>query len=173
MKMIDDFEYLEDLSKSFQEQVVNNQRKLNEVRRRQFESVSTYSSKVSNEKPRNMHRFRSESKSEDFLKREKDQISVLVQELNKRLLSKIKIVEDDSFKMHELLQERMLLKELEKKREKRVNDALEILSEEYDAPLNPLLAHVDILLQKQELTEKQKNHLKNIKENVLSCLNAV
>jgi hypothetical protein len=169
--MIDDFESIEDLSKTFQEQVVNNQRKLNEVRRKQFESMSAYSSKVSNEKPKNIHRESADKpKSEDFLEREKSQIAVLVQELNKRLLSKIKIVEDNSFKMHELLQERMLIKELEKKRSKRVNDALEILSEEYDAPLKPLLAHVDILLQKQALTEKQKNHLVNVKENILSCL---
>ena len=86
------------------------------------------------------------------------------------MISKIQIVEDDSFKMHELLQERMLLKELEKKRSKRIADALELLSEEYDAPLKPLLVHVDMLLEKQELNDKQKNHLINARENVLSCL---
>ncbi len=75
--------------------------------------------------------------------------------------------------MHELLQERMLLKELEKKRSKRVTDALETLSEEYDAPLKPLLIHVDMLLEKEGLTEKQKNHLVNVKENVLSCLEVI
>ena len=172
--MIDDFEAIEDLSKTFQEQVVNNQRKLNEVRRKQFESVSTYSSKVRYEKPKKFYRESpDEPKSKDFLDREKSQIAVLAQELNKRLISKIQIVEDDSFKMHELLQERTLLKELEKKRSKRITDALNLLSEEYDAPLKPLLVHVDMLLQKQELTEKQKNHLSNVKENVLSCLDVV
>ena len=171
--MIDDFEAIEDLSKTFQEQVVNNQRKLNEVRRKQFESVSTYSSKNNFEKPKNFHRKSLDKPTKDFLEREKSQIAVLVQELNRRLISKIEIVEDDSFKMHELLQERMLLRELEKKRSKRITDALELLSEEYDAPLKPLLVHVDMLLQKQELSDKQKNHLKNVKENVLSCLNSV
>ena len=169
--MIDDFEAIEDLSKTFQEQVVSNQKKLNEVRRRQFESVSTYSPKTISQKPENFYRESSDKeKSEDFLKREKSQISILAQELNKRLISKIQIVEDDSFKMHELLQERMLLKELEKKRSKRIADALELLSEEYDAPLKPLLVHVDMLLEKQELNDKQKNHLINARENVLSCL---
>jgi len=172
--MIDDYEAIEDLSKTFQEQVVSNQKKLNEVRRKQFESVSTYSFKTSTKKTSNSYKESpQELETTDFLKREKSQITMLVNELNKRLVSKIQIVEDDSFKMHELLQERMLLKELEKKRSKRVTDALETLSEEYDVPLKPLLVHVDMLLEKQELTEKQKSHLKNVKENVLSCLDAV
>ena len=172
--MIDDYESIEDLSKTFQEQVVSNQKKLNEVRRKQFESVSTYSFKPSAKKISNSNKMSSDGlETADFLKREKSQIAVLVNELNKRLVSKIQIVEDDSFKMHELLQERMLLKELEKKRSKRVTDALETLSEEYDAPLKPLLVHVDMLLEKEGLTEKQKNHLVNVKENVLSCLEVI
>lgn len=44
------------------------------------------------------------------------------------------------------------------------------LSAESEISLTPLLVHVDMLLQKQELTEKQQNHLKNIKQNILSSL---
>lgn len=171
--MIDDFESIEDLSKTFKDQMVNNQKKLNEVRRRQFESVSTYSSKT-NKKPTSHHRKSQDIQlSDDFLKREKSQIVVLTKELDKRLISKIKIVEDDSFKMHELMQERVLLKDLEKVRSKRITDALQLLSEEYDAPLKPLLIHVDMLIERQTLTEKQKNHLMNVKENILSCLESI
>ncbi len=75
--------------------------------------------------------------------------------------------------MKELMQEKIFLKELEKNRSNRITDALKILSAEYDAPLMPLLVHVDMLLQKQELSEKQKNHLRNIKQNVFSCLDVV
>jgi len=169
--MIDDFESIESLSKTFQEQVVSNQKRLNEVRRKQFQSMVGNSSKVDFSKIREKRKIsQSEEKFQDFQQREKSQIAILVEEMNKRLLSKIEIVEDNSFKMKELVQEKILLKGLEENRSKRITDALKTLSTEYDAPLIPLLVHVDMLLQKQELSEKQKNHLKNAKQNVLSCL---
>jgi len=160
--MIDDFESIESLSKTFQEQVVSNQKKLNEVRRKQFQSMADNSSKIDFSKIREKH--------QEFQRREKSQISILAKELNKRLLAKVKIIEDNSFKMKELVQEKILLKELEKEHSNRITDALKTLSTEYDVPLMPLLVHVDMLLQKPELSEKQKNHLRNAKQNVLSCL---
>lgn len=169
--MIDDFEHIESLSEIFRRQVASNQKRLNEVRRKQFQSVASDSSKVRLKKSRaNIQISQPDEKSHDFQQREKSQVAMLVEEMNKRLVSKIEIVEDNSFKMKELVQERALLKELEKKRSSRITDALKTLSTEYDAPLTPLLVHVDMLLQKQGLTEKQKNHLKNVKQNVLSCL---
>jgi len=160
--MIDDFEYIESLSKTFQEHIFSNQKKLNEVRRKQFQSMASTSSKIDVSKIREKH--------QEFQHREKSQISILAEELNKRLLAKITIIEDNSFKMKELMQEKIFLKELEKKRSNRITNALKILSAEYDTPLIPLLVHVDMLLQKQELSKKQKNHLRNVKQNVLSCL---
>jgi len=169
--MIDDFESIESLSKTFQEQVVNNQKKLNEVRKKQFQSMASNSSKISFSKIREKRQiYQSEEKSQDFQQREKSQIAMIVEEMNKRLLSKIEIVKDNSFKMKELVQEKIFLKEFEEKRSKRITDALKTLSTEYDVPLMPLLVHVDMLLQKPELSEKQKNHLRNAKQNVLSCL---
>ena len=163
--MIDDFESIESLSKIFQEHIVSNQKKLNEVRKMQFQSMTSASSKIDFSKIREKH--------QEFQRREKSQISIFAEELNKRLLTKVKIFEGSSFKMKELMQEKIFLKELEKNRSNRITDALKILSAEYDAPLMPLLVHVDMLLQKQELSEKQKNHLRNIKQNVFSCLDVV
>ncbi len=163
--MIDDFESIESLSKIFQEHIVSNQKKLNEVRKKQFQSMTRASSKIDFSKIREKH--------QEFQRREKSQISIFAEELNKRLLTKVKIFEGSSFKMKELMQEKIFLKELEKNRSNRITDALKILSAEYDAPLMPLLVHVDMLLQKQELSEKQKNHLRNIKQNVFSCLDVV
>jgi len=160
--MIDDFESIESLSKIFQEHIVSNQKKLNEVRKKQFQSMTSVSSKIDFSKIREKH--------QEFQRREKSQISIFAEELNKRLLTKVKIFEGSSFKMKELMQEKILLKELEKNRSDQITNALKILSDEYDAPLMPLLVHVDMLLQKQELSEKQKNHLRNVKQNVLSCL---
>jgi len=169
--MIDDFESIESLSRTFQEQVVSNQKRLNEVRKNQFQSMTSTSSKIDLSKIREKRQIsQSKEKSQDFQQREKSQIAILVEEMNKRLISKIEIVEDNSFKMKELVQEKILLKELEKNRSDQITNALKILSDEYDAPLMPLLVHVDMLLQKQELSEKQKNHLRNVKQNVLSCL---
>jgi len=160
--MIDDFEYIESLSKIFQEHIVSDQKKLNEIRKKQFQSMASISSKIDVSKIREKH--------QEFQHSEKSQISIFAEELNKRLIVKVKILEDNSFKMKELMQEKIFLKELEKKRSNRITNALKILSAEYDAPLIPLLVHVDMLLQKQELSEKQKNHLRNVKQNVLSCL---
>lgn len=169
--MIDDFESIESLSRTFQEQVVSNQKRLNEVRRNQFQSMTSTSSKIDLSKIREKRQISQfKEKSQDFQQREKSQIAILVEEMNKRLISKIEIVEDNSFKMKELVQEKILLKELEKNRSDQITNALKILSDEYDVPLMPLLVHVDMLLQKQELSEKQKNHLRNVKQNVLSCL---
>jgi hypothetical protein len=169
--MIDDFEHIESLSETFHRQVVSNQKRLNEVRRKQFQSLTGDSSKI------NLKRIvvsrkipQSDETSQDFQQREKSQMAMLVKEMNKRLISKIEIVEDNPFKMKELVQERALFKELEKRRSNKISNALKTLSAEYDAPLSPLLIHVDMLLQKQELSEKQKDHLKNIKQNILSCL---
>ena len=160
--MIDDFEYIESLSKTFQEHIVSDQKKLNEIRKKQFQSMASTSSKIDVSKIREKH--------QEFQHREKSQISILAEELNKRLIVKVKILEDNSFKMKELVQEKILLKELERERSTQITNALKTLSAEYDAPLMPLLVHVDMLLQKQELSEKQKNHLRNVKQNVLSCL---
>ena len=163
--MIDDFEYIESLSKIFQEHIVSDQKKLNEIRKKQFQSMTSTSSKIDVSKIREKH--------QEFQRREKSQISIFAEELNKRLIVKIKILEDNSFKMKELVQEKILLKELERERSTQITNALKTLSAEYDAPLMPLLVHVDMLLQKQELSEKQKNHLRNVKQNVLSCLDVV
>jgi len=163
--MIDDFEHIESLSKTFQEHIFSNQKNLNEVRRKQFQSMASTSSKIDVSKISEKH--------QEFQRREKSQISFFAEELNKRLLAKVTIFEDNSFKMKELMQEKIFLKELEKKHSNRITNALKILSAEYDAPLIPLLVHVDMLLQKQELSEKQKNHLRNAKQNVLSCLDVV
>jgi len=160
--MIDDFEYIESLSKTFQEHIVSNQKRLNEIRKKQFQSMASTSSKIDVSKIREKH--------QEFQHSEKSQISIFAEELNKRLIVKVKILEDNSFKMKELMQEKIFLKELEKKRSNRITNALKILSAEYDTPLIPLLVHVDMLLQKQELSKKQKNHLRNVKQNVLSCL---
>ena len=175
--MIDDFEHIESLSETFHRQVVSNQKRLNEVRRKQFQSLTGDSSKinlkrigVSRKIPQSDKKFQSDETSQDFQQREKSQMAMLVKEMNKRLISKIEIVEDNPFKMKELVQERALFKELEKRRSNKISNALKTLSAEYDAPLSPLLIHVDMLLQKQELSEKQKDHLKNIKQNILSCL---
>jgi len=138
--MIDDFESIESLSKIFQEQVVSNQKKLNEVRRKQFQSMASNSSKIDFSKIREKREIsQSKEKSQDFQQREKSQIAMLVEEMNKKLLSKIKIVEDNSFKMKELVQEKILLKELEKKCSNQITNALKTLSAEYDAPLMPLI----------------------------------
>ena len=69
------------------------------------------------------------------------------------------------------MQEKMILVELEKEHSLQIINTLKSLSAKEDAPLMQLLVHVDMLLQKQELSEKQKNHLREVKQNILSGLN--
>jgi len=138
--MIDDFESIESLSKIFQEHIVSNQKKLNEVRKKQFQSMTSPSSKIDFSKIREKH--------QEFQRKEKSQISIFADELNKRLLAKVKIFEGSSFKMKELMQEKIFLKELERERSTQITNALKILSAEYDAPLMPLLVHHTIFFKR-------------------------
>lgn len=161
--MVDDYESLERLSKTFQNRFATNQKKLNEIRTKQFQSITGDSPKVSFSEIAESHR--------EFQRREKDQISILADEMNNMLLEKFKdFKEDESFKNKESMQKKILLDELEREYSGKITDALESLSAKEDDPLMPLLIHVDMLLQRQELSEKQKNHLRNVKQNILSGL---
>ncbi len=97
---------------------------------------------------------------------------MLATEMNQILLDKIKTLEEDKlFKDKEARQEKALLEELERERKKQADDArLPVVNTD---SLVPLLVHVDMLLQKQELTEKQKNHLKAIRQNVMASITAI
>jgi len=108
--MIDDFESIESLSKTFQEQVVSNQKRLNEIRRNQFQSMTSTSSKIDLSKIREKRQIsQSKEKSQDFQQREKSQIAILVEEMNKRLILKIEIVEDNSLKLGKICGKNNLL----------------------------------------------------------------
>jgi hypothetical protein len=160
--MNDDFESLVRLSEHFKDHIVNKQKKINEIRANQFQSMQGDQPKINFGKIRERHR--------EFQRREESQLKILTDEMNNMVVEKIKKFEGKSFKIKELMQEKILLDELKKERSKQINDALVTLSEESEAPLMPLIVHVDMLLQKQELSEEQKNHLRKVRENVLSGL---
>lgn len=162
--MIDDYESLEKISAQFHNRVVLNQKKLNEIRVKQFQSMAGNKPKINVEKIR--------EKNQEYNLKEKAQLAMLATEMNKILLDKIKTLEEDKlFKDKEARQEKALLEELERERKKQADDAqLPIVNTN---SLVPLLVHVDMLLQKQELTEKQKNHLKAIRQNVMASITAI
>lgn len=158
--MIDDYESLERISVQFHNRVVLNQKKLNEIRVSQFQSMAGNKPKINVEKIR--------EKNQEYNLKEKAQIAMLATEMNRVLLEKIRVLEEDKiFKDKEARQEKILLEELEKERTKQTN-TMELMPMNGD--LVPLLVHVDMLLQKQELTEKQKNHLKAIRQNVMASI---
>ena len=162
--MIDDYESLEKISVQFHSRVVLNQKKLNEIRVKQFQSMAGNKPKVNVEKIR--------ERNQEYMLKEKAQIAILATEMNQILLEKIKILEEDKlFKDKETRQEKVLLEELEKERTKQTNHVQS--SSINNDTLIPLLVHVDMLLEKQELTEKQKNHLKAIRQNVMASITVV
>ena len=162
--MIDDYESLEKISVQFHNRVVLNQKKLNEIRVKQFQSMAANKPKVNVEKIR--------EKNQEYMLKEKAQIAILATEMNQILLEKIKILEEDKlFKDKEERQVKMLLEELNEERSKQTHP-------EQPTPIDnealaPLLVHVDMLLEKQELTEKQKSHLKAIRQNVMASITTV
>ena len=72
--MIDDYESLESLSKIFQDRFVTNQKKLNEIRAKQFQSMTGVNPKINFKEIAEKHR--------EFQRREKAQIAVLADEMN-------------------------------------------------------------------------------------------
>ncbi|MFQ5781909.1 MAG: hypothetical protein ACE5GR_02495 [Nitrosopumilus sp.] len=163
--MIGDYESLELLSKRFQAQIIANQKQLNELRAKQFYNMTGDDNKV------NFTEIR--RKTQDFQRKEKSQLTILAKEMNELLTEKIKSYEEDElFKNNEILQEKILLEELEKEHSNQLSTALKLLSNELYSPLISLIIHVDTLLKKPELSEKQKNHLQNVRQNILSGLNA-
>ena len=160
--MTDDYERLERLSKNFQDKFISNQKKLNEIRVNQFQSMLGDNPKV------NFNKIR--EKYQEFQRREKLQRGILTDEMNMILLQKIKEFEkEESFKNKEPIQRKILLEEIDKEESKQITSTLK-QSAELRVLLLPLVVHVDILLQKQALSEKQKNHLKIVRQHILSDL---
>ncbi len=161
--MNSDYESLEELSKRFQAHMIENQKKLNKLRSNQFKQMINENTIVNFKELRKKH--------QDFQKREKSQLAMLAEEMNELLAKNVhQYIEDDSFKNNERLQEKILLEEIEKERSSQLSNALKLSETELETPLMSLIVHVDMLLQKAELNEKQKNHLKNVRENILSGL---
>ena len=159
--MNSDYESLEELSKRFQAHMIENQKKLNKLRASQFNKMINENTTINFLELRKKH--------QEFDKREKSQLAILAEEMNELLAKNIhQYVEDESFKNNERQQEKILLEELEKERSSQLSNALKLSSNELETPLMSLIVHVDMLLQKTELTEKQKNHLKNVRQNILS-----
>ncbi|MBT8173783.1 MAG: hypothetical protein KJN83_07005, partial [Nitrosopumilus sp.] len=79
--------------------------------------------------------------------------------------------EDAVFKNKELMQKKILLEELGKEYSKQLSYISELSNSENDLPLTPLIVHIDMLLQNQNLSDKQKNHLIIARQNILSGLN--
>lgn len=162
--MINDYESLELLSKRFQEKMIANQKLLNQLRAKQFNNMTGDDPKINFSEVR--------MKNLAFQRKEKSQLAILANEMNELLTQKIKSYEEDeSFKNNERLQEKILLQELEKEYSEQLTVALKLSSERLDTPLTSLVMHVDILLKQPNLSEKQKNHLKNVKNNILTGLN--
>lgn len=162
--IIDDYESLEKISVQFHNRVVLNQKKTKRVRVKQFQTMAGAKPKINVEKIR--------EKNQEYNLKEKAHLAILSTEMNRILLDKIKVLEEDKlFKDKEIRQEKALLAELEKKRKKQAND-VQLPAVNTDS-LVPLLVHVDMLLQKQELTEKQKNHLKAIRQNEMASITTI
>jgi len=164
--MINDYQSIENLSKIFSEKVVTNQKRLNELRSSQFYDMTSDNPKINVKEVI--------SKNHDFQYREKSQLEILSNEMNDLVLDQIKIFEEEeSFKNKELLQKKILLEELGKEYSNQLAYITKLSNSEMDLPLMPLIVHIDMLLQKPELSGKQKNHLLSARQNILTGLNMI
>jgi len=164
--MINDYESIENLSKKFSEKIVTNQRRLNELRSSQFHDMTSDNPRINVKEVL--------SKNRDFQYREKSQLEILSNEMNDLVLDQIKFFEEEeSFKNKELMQKKILLEELGKEYSNQLAYIAKLSDSEMDLPLMPLIVHIDMLLQKQELTDKQKNHLLSARQNILTGLNVI
>ena len=162
--MNDDFEYIEDLSTKFSENIIANQKRLNNIRTNQFLDMTNENGKINVKEVIEIRH--------DFTFRETSQLELLSNEMNDLVLNQIKSFEEDAvFKNKELMQKKILLEELGKEYSKQLSYISELSNSENDLPLTPLIVHIDMLLQKQNLSDKQKNHLIIARQNILSGLN--
>ncbi len=162
--MNNDYESIEDLSKQFSDNVAANQKRLNQIRSNQFLDMANADGII------NVKQVI--EKRHDFTYREQSQLEILSNEMNDLVLNQIKIFEEDTaFKQKELLQKKILLEELGKEYSKQLSYISELSNSKSDLPLTPLIVHMDMLLQNQDLSEKQKNHLIIARQNILSGLN--
>ncbi|QLH04925.1 hypothetical protein C5F49_06045 [Nitrosopumilus oxyclinae] len=162
--MNNDYESIEDLSKQFSDNVVANQKRLNGIRTHQFLDMTNVYGEV------NVKQV--VEKGHDFTYREKSQLEILSNEMNELVLNQIKSFEEETaFKNKELMQKKILLEELGKEYSKQLSFISKLSNSETDLPLTPLIVHIDMLLQQQNLSEKQKNHLIIARHNILSGLN--
>lgn len=157
--MIDDYEYLEKQSRYFKEHIIKNQMKLNEIRASQFQNMLGDVQKV------DLDKIREERKK--FQMKENAQLKILMDEMNNIMVVKIRKFEGKSFKIKEMVQEKILLDGLKKERTGMLKNTLATFSGEFDSLLMPLIVHVDMLLENKKLSEKQRNHLERVRNNVL------
>lgn len=164
--MINDYESLANLSKKFSENIVANQKRLNQLRSSQFYCMAGDNSKV------NIKQIR--EKNKDFLSREKSQLEILSHEMNTLLEEKIKDFENEqSFNDKELNQQKILLGEIEKEYANMSISASKLSDLGIDTPVMPIVIRVDMLLQKENLSEKQRSHLLIAKQNILAALSGL
>jgi len=164
--MINDYESIEKLSKRFSEKIVSNQKRLNELRSSQFYDMTSDNPKINVKEVLAKHH--------DFQNREKSQLEILSNEMNELVLDQIKVFEEEeSFKQKELMQKKILLEELGKEYSNQLAYISKLSDSEMDLPLMPLIVHIDMLLQKQDLSDKQKNHLLTARQNILTGLNVL
>ena len=164
--MINDYESLENLSKRFSEKIVSNQKRLNELRSSQFYDMTSDNPRINVKEVIAKHH--------DFHNREKSQLEILSNEMNELVLNQIKIFEEEeSFKNKELMQKKILLEELGKEYSNQLAYISKLFESETDLPLMPLIVHIDMLLHKKDLSEKQKNHLLSARQNILTGLNVI
>ncbi len=177
--MVDDYKVIEKLSMGFNGDAVERQRRINQIRLNQFKATSgeISSSKIKELQEKSQEkiqkeRFRKKITLEDSVQKEIEQIKMIANNMNSILVKKIEdLVQSNSFKEKEDQQEEIILKKLEKVQTKQFVEMLKMISYELQAPLSPVLIHLDILLQNPQLNESQKEHLRAAKQNVVSYLN--
>lgn len=163
MKIMDEYESLENISVAFLNSIVSNQKKLNEVRRKQFQTMSKNASKI------NYNAIKTNNR--EILQKETEQISILIDEMDKILSKKLLMVDQDNvFAQKELEQEKIILHEIEKEMSESSANYAYLQTDQLRRSLVPTLLHLDLLCKKNQLNEKQKNHLQIVRKNIFSYI---